>query len=176
MSQTLITLLLPSSINFNRHTPKSPYLSSISKTHQKFICSSSRNPRKPIKKLSDAKLASDFAAEVQKLNTQLEEKENALIKTKEMLFSDLCKFLSLNPDEFKNHWKRMNPDDKLNLVKGFVSNWGLNFHPLSSKSVRDLVEEFVMKDNVDEFENCDSSSGFGDVVNFPRLKKLIMGG
>ncbi|CAO2815817.1 unnamed protein product [Amaranthus hypochondriacus] len=43
-----------------------------------FCCSHGRNPRKPNNKISDAELASDFAAEVHRLNTQSKERENAM--------------------------------------------------------------------------------------------------
>ncbi|KAK9677370.1 hypothetical protein RND81_11G139200 [Saponaria officinalis] len=170
MSQTLISPLFQPPQIFHHHTSNPIYLTSNSKTHQKFLCFSSKIPRKNTKKsISDSQLTSEFAAQVQKINTQIEEKQNALIKSKQMLFNDFCKFLNLNSDETKIKWMKMNPDEKLDLIQGFVCNWGLNFHPLSPKSVRDLIEEFVMNDLVENKENSDT------VLGFSRLKKLFMG-
>uniref|UniRef100_A0A803MC80 DUF7026 domain-containing protein n=1 Tax=Chenopodium quinoa TaxID=63459 RepID=A0A803MC80_CHEQI len=147
---------------------------------QTFLCFSrgDNNPNK-LNKISDSDLASDFAAEVNKLNTQSKERENAMKISKQLLFSDLCNYLDMNPDDVMSKWRNLSPDDKLGLVKGFVSDWGLNFHPLSPKSVKDLVEEFVMNDSKenessDFFQKDELKSSNSDVL-FPTLKKLIMG-
>ncbi|KMT00957.1 hypothetical protein BVRB_9g222220 [Beta vulgaris subsp. vulgaris] len=99
--------------------------------------------------------------------------------SKQLLFSDFCNYLNINPKEGKNQWKNMSSDEKMGLIKGFISDWGLNFHPLSPKSVRDLVEEFVMKDSEERESSdlCDKDDDLSSnsVVFFPSLKKLIMG-
>lgn len=161
--------------------PPYPFSLSFHPQAHNFLCysnDSGGNPNKP-NRISDADLASDFAAEVQKLNTQSKERENAMKRSKELLFSDLCNYLNLTPEDVKNNWRNMNSDEQLGLVKGFVSDWGLNFHPLSPKSVKDLVEEFVMKDSKEEKSSdfCQKDDAFKSKsdVFLPTLKKLIMG-
>ncbi|XP_057515450.1 uncharacterized protein LOC130796999 [Amaranthus tricolor] len=138
-----------------------------------FCCSHGRNPRKPNNIISDAELASDFAAEVHRLNTQSKERENAMKRSKQLLFSDLCNYLDMNPEDVKNNWKNFSTDEKMGLVKEFISYWGLNFHPLSPKSVKGLIDEFVFKDS-EEIESSDHSSSNSDAI-LPTLKKIIKG-
>ncbi|KAL9244772.1 hypothetical protein vseg_018500 [Gypsophila vaccaria] len=173
MSQTLISPLFLSPKIFPNYISNPNYLPSISKTHKNIICSTSKNPRKPPKIISDAQLSSEFAAQVLKLNTQIEEKQMAISKSKRMLFDDFSHFLGIGYDEVKIRWMRLNPDEKLGLVNGFVSQWGLNFHPLSTKSIRDLIDEFVVNDLREIKESSDNDDDY--VLGFSRLKKLFMG-
>ncbi|KNA08879.1 hypothetical protein SOVF_158720 [Spinacia oleracea] len=159
--------------------PSNPlFLTFHSQTHNLLCFSKGGNPNKP-NKISDADLASDFASEVNKLNTQSEERENAMMRSKQLLFSDLCNYLQMNPEDVRNKWRSLSPDEKLGLVKGFVSDWGLNFHPLSPKSVQDLVEEFVVKDTKEkenpEIRQKDEDVKSSSDVFLPTLKRLIMG-
>ncbi|KAL2904124.1 hypothetical protein RDABS01_002834 [Bienertia sinuspersici] len=102
--------------------------------------------------------------------------------SKQLLFFDFCNYLNLNPDDVKYKWTNLSNDEKLRLVKGFVSNWGLYFHPLSPKSVRDLIEEFVVIDDLEEnqisgFYRKHDDDNYDDdsLVILPKLKKLFMG-
>ncbi|KAJ4716034.1 Mediator of RNA polymerase II transcription subunit like [Melia azedarach] len=124
------------------------------------LCSSKNNNNN----LGDAELASDLATEVAKINTHLVQKEEAMKKSKELLFTEFCQYLALEEDEAKKKWKKIDEEEKWGLVKGFVSEWSLNFHPLSARSVKEMLEEYLHE------EKKSSSSGF---VLFPGLKKIM---
>uniref|UniRef100_A0A0A0KYF6 DUF7026 domain-containing protein n=1 Tax=Cucumis sativus TaxID=3659 RepID=A0A0A0KYF6_CUCSA len=100
------------------------------------------------KKLSDADLASDLATEVAKINTNLIQREEAMKKSREFLFTELCEFLGLKSEETKRKWMKMEEEAKLRLVKEFVSEWGFNFQPLSGRCVKEMVEEYVNGENL----------------------------
>nr|XP_011458317.1 PREDICTED: uncharacterized protein LOC105349689 [Fragaria vesca subsp. vesca] len=93
--------------------------------------------------LSDAELASDLS----KMTTLFAQRDEAVNKSRQLLFTELCQFLDSKPDEVSKKWRKLGEDDKWALVKGFVSEWGVNFHPLSAKSVKDLVEEHLHQQN-----------------------------
>ncbi|XP_021903751.1 uncharacterized protein LOC110818991 [Carica papaya] len=94
--------------------------------------------------ISDAELASDLATEVAKLNSHLVQKEEAMKKSKELLFDQFCQFLDLKEEEVKNKWRtKMSEEEKWVVVNGFVSEWSVNFHPLSARSVRAMIEEYL---------------------------------
>jgi len=88
-------------------------------------------------------------------------------KSRHLLFSELSKYLGLGPEELKERLKEMKEEDKWVLVKGFVSEWGEDFHPLSARSVKEMVEEHLAEDNPPPPPV--SSSSF----LFPGLKKMI---
>lgn len=75
-------------------------------------------------------------------------------------------------------WGTMSPDEKMALIKGFVSDWGWRFHPLSPRSVRDMVEEYVAEDAKQEHSSDKNPnlglSGSHSGVIFSGLKKLFM--
>jgi hypothetical protein len=52
------------------------------------------------------------------------------------------------------------------LVKGFVSEWSMNFHPLSARSVKEMVEEYLQEDNPSAAKSSPS-------VLFPGLKRIM---
>lgn len=87
---------LPQSQNFQNY-PKRP------KTQ--IVCAS--NNKKNNKKRSDAELASDLATEVGKINTHLAQKEEAMKKSKELLFTEFCQYLALERDEVKKEWRKI---------------------------------------------------------------------
>ncbi|GAV65104.1 hypothetical protein CFOL_v3_08619 [Cephalotus follicularis] len=93
--------------------------------------------------LSDAVLASDLATEVARMNTQLVQREEAMKKSRELLFTEFCHYLALEQEEVKRKWKGMDEEEKWVLVKGFVSEWGVGFHPLSARSVKEMVDEYL---------------------------------
>ena len=62
-------------------------------------------------------------------------------KSRELLVNDLCQHLGFKTEELKKKWRNLSEDDKCVLIKGFVEEWGVNFHPLSAKSVKEMVDE-----------------------------------
>ena len=81
-------------------------------------------------------------------------------KSRELLFLDLCQYLSLKEEEVNKKWRKMKEEEKLVIVKEFVNKWGVNFHPLSVRSVKEMVDEYLQDDK--------SSS-----VMFPGLKRIL---
>ncbi|KAL5556902.1 hypothetical protein UlMin_039138 [Ulmus minor] len=115
----------------------------------------------------DSELASKLAKEVSKMNTLLVQREEAMEKSRELLFGEFCQYLSMEAEEVKKKWKKMDEEEKRVLVKGFVSDWGANFHPLSSRSVRELIEEHLLE------AKRDSTSSSSSSALFPTLKKMM---
>nr|GLL23784.1 uncharacterized protein LOC109161295 [Ipomoea trifida] len=116
-------------------------------------------------KMSDSELALDLAAEVTKIKSKAVQKQEALRKSKEMLFTELCNYLGLNSEEAKKKWKRSSEEERSALIKGFVSDWAANFHPLSARSVKQLVDEYLVENP--------SSSGSSPSRLFPSIRKLM---
>ncbi|KAI4299203.1 hypothetical protein L6164_032684 [Bauhinia variegata] len=71
----------------------------------------------------------------------------AMKKSITLIFGEFCEYLDLKEDEVKSKWKRMEEEEKWILVKGFVAEWGANFHPLSAKSAKEMVEEYLQKES-----------------------------
>ncbi|KAM3742556.1 hypothetical protein ACB098_07G076800 [Castanea mollissima] len=119
----------------------------------------SNKPRTQIscakKKISDAELASDLALE----RGGHEEEQ------RELLFTELCQYLALKGEEVKMKWRKLDEEEKWVLVKGFVSDWSVDFHPLSARSVKEMVEEYLLEENP-------SAKSFL-LVLFPGLKRLM---
>ncbi|KAA8545697.1 hypothetical protein F0562_020852 [Nyssa sinensis] len=99
------------------------------------------------------------------MSTQLVQGEEAMRKSRQLLFTELCQYMGLKVEEVKKKWNKMDEDDKWVLVKGFVSEWGVNFHPLSARSVKAMIEEHLLEDN--------SSSNSSPSLLFSSLKKLM---
>lgn len=79
-------------------------------------------------------------------------------------------------EEVKKRWMQMSEDDKWVLVKNFVSDWGSNFHPLSAKSVKELVDEYLVKMVKDKDMNVHGGSETANATStmlFPSLRRLI---
>ncbi|KAK2662791.1 hypothetical protein Ddye_001365 [Dipteronia dyeriana] len=115
---------------------------------------------------SDSELASDLA----KINTHLLHKQEAMKKSKELLFTDLCQFLDLKEEQVKNKWSKIDEDEKWDLVKGFVSEWGVNFHPLSPRSIKELIEEYLLEE---EKQPSPFSTSTTASLLFSGLKRLM---
>ena len=132
-----IQLLSPKSISQPRKFQSFPFPTA---THF------SKRPKTQIQchnnRLSDADLALDLATEVAKLNTQLVQREEAMKKSKELLFTELCHYLNMEKEEVKRKWSRLDQEEKWVLIRGFVDDWGVNFHPLSARSVREIIKEY----------------------------------
>ncbi|CAN6543501.1 unnamed protein product [Malus baccata var. baccata] len=118
--------------------------------------------------MSDAELASDLS----KMNSLLAQREEAMDKSRQLLFVELCQFVGSNSEEVKKKWGKLEEEEKMVLVKGFVSEWGVNFHPLSAKSVKQLVEEHVQEQNPKP-ANSKSSSSSAVSVLFPGFKRMM---
>ncbi|KAM3685238.1 hypothetical protein ACJW31_11G102900 [Castanea mollissima] len=114
------------------------------------------------KKISDAELALDLVLEVAKIKTHFVQREEAMKKSIELLFTELCQYLVLKGEEVKMKWRKMDEEEKWILVKGLVSNWSMNFHLLSMK---EMVEEYLLEEN--------PSAKSSPSVLFPELKRLM---
>ena len=86
-------------------------------------------------------------------------------KSKRLLFGELCEYLDLKEDEVKKTWRKMDTDDKSVLVKRFVSEWSINFHPLSARSVKDMVDEYLRDES--------SSANPPPSASFPGLRRIM---
>lgn len=117
------------------------------------------------KKISDAELASELATEVSRINTRMEQREEAMKKSRELLFTELCQHFGLKAEEMEIQWREMAEEEKWDLVKGFVLEWGANFHPLSAKSVKEMVDEHLGEEN----PTTESSQS----ILFPGLKRMM---
>ncbi|CAI9104162.1 OLC1v1002788C1 [Oldenlandia corymbosa var. corymbosa] len=166
--------LLPSKpIQLIPNFPTNPFLSFYSSTHfsnqsrkHPIAVSCTNNNSSSNKSFSDSELALKLAAEVEKLNAQTVQREEAINKSRELLFTEFSNYMGWKAEEVKDRWRAMNEDDKLAVAQGFVSGWSDNFHPLSAKSTKELIEEYL----ADERESSSSNSG---PVFFPSLKRLI---
>ncbi|XP_022869557.1 uncharacterized protein LOC111388958 [Olea europaea var. sylvestris] len=96
---------------------------------------------------NDEMLAVELDLEMSKLNTHLIQREEALKKSRELLFTELCNFMGLKSEDLKMKWEKMNEEEKSVLVKGFVAEWSAHFHPLSAKSVKEMVDEHLVEEN-----------------------------
>ncbi|KAL5988388.1 hypothetical protein ACLOJK_036152 [Asimina triloba] len=144
---------LPKSLNYS-----SPLPSPIRKTTTShlLLCGSSR---KPI--ISDSELASELAARV-------ERRKEAMKKSRDLLFGDFCSYLGLGADDTRVRWRGAGQEERLDWIRGFVVEWGASFHPLSLKSVKEMVEECVGEGNPHPPQV--SVSPFS---GFERLKKVM---
>ncbi|XP_031278951.1 uncharacterized protein LOC116143148 [Pistacia vera] len=114
--------------------------------------------------LSDAELASDLATEVAKMNTHLVQKEEAMKKSKELLFTEFCQYLGLKEEDARKKWRKIKEEEKWDLVEGFVSEWSVNFHPLSARSVKELLQEYLHQ--VEEKPFTSSGNVFKRILGF----------
>lgn len=165
--QTLSPNLLPQPTKFQTH----PFPSSLTPTH---IAKSSSNKQRTLKiscsnkdkeSLADEMLEVELGLEIKKLNSDIVQREEALKKSRELLFTEMCNFMGLKSEDLKKKWRKMNEEERWVLVKGFVAEWSAHFHPLSARSVKEMVEEYVSQSNV-----------FSDSVSgklFPDLRKLL---
>ncbi|CAI9769186.1 unnamed protein product [Fraxinus pennsylvanica] len=114
---------------------------------------------------TDEMLAVELDLEISKLNTHKLQTEEALKKSRELLFTELCNFMGLKPEDLKKQWERMNEEEKWVLAKGFVTEWSAHFHPLSAKSVKEMVDEHLVEEKP---PSVAASNKF-----FPNFGKLI---
>lgn len=116
---------------------------------------------------SDSELALDLAAEVGRVKARAFRKQEALRKSKEMLFMELCGYMGCNSEEAKKRLGRTGEEERFVLIKGFVEDWALRFHPLSARSVMQLVDEYLAENS------SSSSSSLSSPRLFPILRKLL---
>ncbi|KAG5238643.1 protein RMD5 [Salix suchowensis] len=114
---------------------------------------------------ADADLASGLATEVAKINTHLLQREEAMNKSRELLFTELCNYLALDKEEVKRKWSKIDEEERRALIKGFVNEWGASFHPLSARSVKEMIEEYLHE----EKPSPDSPRS----TRFPGLKSIM---
>ncbi|XP_028782039.1 uncharacterized protein LOC114741069 [Neltuma alba] len=119
---------------------------------------------------SDASLASELAAKVAKINSDLLKTEEAMKKSREILFGELCEYLGLKEDEVKHKWRKIDGEEKSALIKAFLEKWGSNFHPLSARSAKEMMEEYLHEEN--DSSSVKSSSDSSAFL-FPGLKRLM---
>ncbi|MED6145573.1 hypothetical protein PIB30_026432 [Stylosanthes scabra] len=128
------------------------------------------------KGISDATLASELAIKVNTVKTRAKLTEEAMTKSRYLLFRHLCEYMGLNEDKVKLQWTKMDDSQKLVLVKGFVAEWGALFHPLSARSTKDMVEEYLKQGNGNGTgtgnPSTDSASPSSS-VSIPGIKRRI---
>ncbi|KAK4438064.1 hypothetical protein Salat_0140500 [Sesamum alatum] len=164
--QTLSPNLLPQRTKFEPY----PFPSNFAPTH---LAKPSSNPPRTLRiscskekeGLTDEMLAVELGIEIKKLNSHTVQRDEALKKSRELLFAEVCKFMGLKSDDLRKKWKRMNEEERWVLAKGFVTEWSAHFHPLSARSVKELVEEHLAKSN--EFSDSVPSK------LFPELRKFL---
>ena len=61
--------------------------------------------------------------------------------------------------------RKMDEEEKWVLVKGFVSYWSMDFHPLFARPVKEMVKEYLLEEN--------PSAKSSPLVLFPGLKRLM---
>ncbi|XP_071712966.1 uncharacterized protein [Rutidosis leptorrhynchoides] len=106
-----------------------------------------------------------LATEIEKLKTQMLETQEAMKSSRKLMYAEMCSYLGLGKEELKIKWEKMEENDKWVLVEEFVSDWGFNFHPLSAKSVKELVDQHLSQDS--------PSSSSSSTILFSGLKKLM---
>ncbi|CAN8251652.1 unnamed protein product [Cochlearia groenlandica] len=140
-----------------------------------------RRTRKPKKKktLSDSDLAKELAREIGKANTVSEQRREAMKKSGEILWGEFCKQMGLKEEEMRNQWRKIGEEERLVLVRDFVDVWGVDFQPLSVRSVKEIVEqECLVSDKTTTESMSDSSSSSSSSMSsfsglFPGLKRII---
>lgn len=116
------------------------------------------------KDLSDELLAAELGVEIKRLSSEIAQREDAFKKSKELLFAEVSDFVGVKSEDLRKKWRRMDEDEKWVVVKGFVTEWSAHFHPLSARSVKELVEEYVS--GSDEFSGSASANFFSDFTKF----------
>ncbi|RWR97098.1 hypothetical protein CKAN_02651200 [Cinnamomum micranthum f. kanehirae] len=134
------------------------------KSHLCFSSSSSSSNR-PIDADLPPELSSELASEVARIKGSLLQREKAMKKSRETLFVDLCQYLGLGAEEAKKRWREMGEEERLECLRMFVADWGLSFHPLSLKSVKEMVDEHL----AEETPPPTSASSF----SFPDFRRMM---
>ncbi|CAA7034810.1 unnamed protein product [Microthlaspi erraticum] len=184
MSLRLLNLL-PQSTSFNRNrnlefgrvlTRPVNRIQCIRRDEEDDDIISSRRMRKPKKKkkksMSDSELAKDLAREIGKANTVSEQRREAMKKSGEILWGEFCRHVDLKEEEMRMKWRKIGEEEKFLLVREFVDEWGVDFQPLSVRSVKEMVEEeCLVSDKTFEPPSSMSPPSFSGL--FPGLKRII---
>lgn len=112
--------------------------------------------------------------EVAKRKTQSLQKHKAMKKSREVLFSEICKFASCKEDEMKLNWSTMEDEERRSLVKEFLFYWDAGFHPLSARAVKEMVDAYLVEDEEEQKNknNISLDASIGSSF-FPVLKKWM---
>ncbi|CAL5183274.1 unnamed protein product [Lathyrus oleraceus] len=139
--------------------PVSPI--TITKLKTRISCSNKSN--------DDASLASEFAEKVSIINARAVQAEQVMRKSRKILFKEFCNYLDLNEQEAKQKWNKIDEDEKWVLIKGFVQELNEFFQPLSAKYTKELVEEYLLKENLPPKSPPPSSPlfPFDSIIGFP---------
>ncbi|XP_068656999.1 uncharacterized protein [Aristolochia californica] len=115
--------------------------------------------------ISDAELTADLASQISRIDTHSSLKKEAMKKSTDMLFDDFCEYLGLKAEAVKRNWRQMEEDEKFDSLRRFLDEWGASFHPLSVKSVKEMVEEHVGGE--------DPSRVSIPLIRFPSFKRFM---
>ncbi|KAL0721414.1 hypothetical protein Bca4012_036013 [Brassica carinata] len=174
--------LLPQNTSFNRNlesrcllTRPVTRIQCIRREDEDDDIISNRRTRKAKKKkktMSDSELAKDLAREIGKANTVSEQRREAMKKSGEILWGEFCRHMGLKEEEMRVKWRKIGEEEKLVMVREFVDEWGVDFQPLSVRSVKEMVEEeCLVSDETIEPSSSSSMSSFSGL--FPGLKRII---
>ncbi|XP_004485636.1 uncharacterized protein [Cicer arietinum] len=119
--------------------------------------------------ISDTALTTEFAEVASIVKARQLQAEEAMRKSRNILFKELCGYLRLNEDETKLKWNKMEEDERWVLVKGFVEEWDEFFHPLSARATKKMVEEYFQQENLPSKSSLPSSPlfPFDSIIGFP---------
>ncbi|XP_073121614.1 uncharacterized protein [Henckelia pumila] len=88
-------------------------------------------------------MAAELSLHIKNINTSMLQREEALKRSRELLFAEVSNFTGLQPEDLRKKWGTMGQEERWVLVNGFVSEWSAHFHPLSATSVKEMVEQFL---------------------------------
>ncbi|XP_075521535.1 uncharacterized protein LOC142554743 [Primulina tabacum] len=118
---------------------------------------------------TDETLPAELSLHIKNLNNGALQREEALKKSRELLFIEVNNFTRLQPEDLRKKWRRMDEEEIWVLANGFVSEWSAHFHQLSARSVKEMVEEYL----AEEGEFLDSGSISASRNLFPDFGKLL---
>ncbi|KAL8060828.1 hypothetical protein ABFX02_02G050500 [Erythranthe guttata] len=116
--------------------------------------------------LTDETLAAEIGVEIEKLKSRAVQREEALKKSRELLFAEMCGFVGLKSEDLKKKWRRMSDEERCVLAKGFVGGWSAQFHPLSAKSVQEMVDLHLLDSDSDSHSHSSANLLFPDFAKF----------
>ena len=103
------------------------------------------------------------------MNAHAAKAEEAMRKSRKLLFGELCEYMGLDEDQAQHKWSNMDDDQKCVLVKGFLKEWGSHFHPLSARSTKEMLEEYLRQGNSPPKPTNSSFffEGLNRIIGFP---------
>ncbi|KAG2293485.1 hypothetical protein Bca52824_040154 [Brassica carinata] len=161
--------LLPQNTSFNRNLEFRCLLTRpVTRIHNRRT-RKAKNKKK--KTMSDSELAKDLAREIGKANSVSEQRREAMKKSGEILWGEFCKHVGLKEEEMRVKWRKIGEEEKVVLVREFVDEWGVDFQPLSVRSVKEMVEEECLVSDKTIEPSSSAMSSFSGL--FPGLKRII---